>query len=245
MLEANNVMNEPIPVIDMGAWDFRLLDVSSELYALEDHLRLIENQMQQIQQKERLSVDEYIKALPFESEDRDIAISEYTRLIDCLLPRFFRGAFLMALYAVYESAVTEIARLIQKGQPRLESFDEFKKRTRHFKVKGGFLGKAKKYYKDILRFDLYADEKEWCQIKKLLELRNAFAHTNGRLEMLNKKSRENLERWERQHVGISTHGGFIVCDSIIVEKIFDVVRKSLEDLLSRYKMWDNEHGKKP
>ncbi len=228
-------MNEPITTTHMGAWDFRLLDVSSELYALEDHLHLIENQMQQIQQKEQISVDEYIKGLPFDNEDRDIAISEYTRLIDCLLPRFFRGAFLMALYAVYESAVTEIARLIQKGQPQHESFDDFK-------VRGDFLDKAQKYYKDILRFDLCAGEKEWCQIKKLLELRNAFAHVNGRLEMLNKKSKMKIESWERQHVGISTYDGFIVCDSIILEKIFDVVRKSLEDLLSRYKIWDDEHG---
>jgi len=88
-------------------------------------------------------------------------------------PKVFPWTFLVALYAVYESAVTEIARLIQVGQSQYISLND---------IKGEFLDRAKKYYKHILQFELYSKEKEWPRIKMLSELRNAFAHANGRLK---------------------------------------------------------------
>jgi hypothetical protein len=231
------VMHDPMTTIDMSAYDFRLLDVSGELYALEDHLQLIEEQMQKTQQRERLRVDEYIRKKKLSPHDYEWneALDEYNHRIDCLLPRFFRGPFLVALYAVYESAVTEIACLIQEGQSQQISVND---------LKGDFLEKAKKYYKHILCFELYAEEKEWHRVKMLSELRNAFAHVNGRIEMLNQKPRKTIKNWERQNLGISTYDGFIVCDSIIVADIFDIVRKSLENLVSRYKTWDDRHSEK-
>jgi hypothetical protein len=223
--------------IDMSAYDFRLLDVSSELYALEDHLQLIEDEMQQIHQRERLGVKEYVQKKGLSPNDYEWheAWDEYNHRIDCLLPRFFRGPFLVALYAVYESAVTEIARLIQEGQSQKISIND---------LKGDFLERAKKYYKHILHFELYAEEKEWHQTKMLSELRNAFAHVNGRIEMLNQKSKKTIKNWERQNLGISVYDGFIVCDSVIVADIFDLVRKSLENLVSRYKTWDDRQKEK-
>lgn len=220
-------------VIDLSKYDFRLLEVSGELYALEDHLQLIESQMGQIQKTLRLRVDAYIRKEGLCPDDPEWhgAIQEYDHHIEFLLPRFFRGPFLVALYAVYESAVTEIARYIQDKQSQQISIDD---------LRGGFLERAKKYYKHILRFELYLQEKEWHRVKMLSELRNAFAHMNGRLEMLNSKSRKTIENWEHQNLGISTYHGYIICEAKIVTEIFDVVRGSLEALVSRYKHWDDQ-----
>jgi hypothetical protein len=224
-------------IVDMSAYDFRLLEVSGELYALEDHLRLIEDQMQQTKKTEELRVEQYIRKEGLSPDDfewqelRD----EYNYRMDCLLPRLFRGSFLLALYAVYESAVTEIAGLIQKGESQEISINDFK---------GDFLGKAKKYYGDILGFQLYEEENEWCRVTMLSKLRNAFAHANGRLEMLKDRSKRTIKTWERQNLGISTYNGFVVCDSGIVADIFDVVRKSLENLISRYRTWDDARREK-
>lgn len=219
--------------IDYSQLDFRLLEVSGELYALEDHLRLIEGEMERIQKDERVRVDAYIKKEGLCPDDPEwhAALQEYDHRIDFLLPRFFRGPFLVALYAVYESAVTEIARLIQEKKSQKITIND---------LKGDFLERAKKYYKYILEFDLYSEEKMWHRVKMLSELRNAFAHVNGRLEMLNKKSRDTIQKWEQQKLGISSHYGYIICEASTVEDIFGTVRTSLEDLVTRYKHWDDE-----
>ena len=126
---------------------------------------------------------------------------------------------------------TEIARLIQEKKSQKITIND---------LKGDFLERTKKYYKYILEFDLYSEEKVWHRVKMLSELRNAFAHVNGRLEMLNKKSRDTIQKWEQQKLGISSHYGYIICEASTVEDIFGTVRTSLEDLVTRYKHWDDE-----
>ncbi len=97
--------------------DFRLLDASIELDALEEHLQLIESQMEHIQKTARREFDTYIQQEHLSQHDPEwhIAWQNYNYRVD-LLPRFFRGTFLVVLYAAYESIVTEIARLIQVKQ---------------------------------------------------------------------------------------------------------------------------------
>ena len=210
--------------------DFRLLDASIELDVLEEHLQLIENQMERIERTERNKTETYIRKEGLCPDDPEwhIAWQKYDYRID-QLPRFFRGTFLVVLYAAYESIVTEIARLIQAKQSQKKKIND---------LKGDFLERAKKYYKHILKFDLYSEEKVWQQIRMLSTLRNAFAHANGRLEMLTPKPRRIIQNWTKQKRGISTYYGYIICEASIVADIFGAVRGSLEDLVERYKHWD-------
>lgn len=214
--------------------DFRLLDASIELDALEEHLQLIENQMEHVQKTARREFDTYIRQehLSQHNPEWHIAWQNYNYRIDSL-PIFFRGTFLVALYAAYESIVTEIGRLIQAKQSHKIKIND---------LKGDFLERAKKYYKHILKFDLYSDEKVWQQVKMLSTLRNAFAHANGRLDMLNEKSKKKIQKWKKEKRGISTYYGYIICEANIVADIFGAVRNSLEDLIERYKHWDDQHG---
>lgn len=227
-------MDEPTTAFDMNSLDLRLLEVSGELYALEENLQLIEEQMEQTKKTEGLRIKELIrdKALFSDDSDRQLLLDEFNYRMECVLPRFFRGSFLVALYAVYESAVTEIANLLQKSESGPISMTDFK---------GDFLDRAKKYYSHILRFELYGKEKEWHRIKMLSVLRNAFAHANGRVETLPGRTRKTIRNWERQKLGISTHNGFIICDSAIVSDMFGVIKESLENLISRYKARDDGH----
>ena len=210
--------------------DFRLLDASIELDVLEEHLQLIENQMEHIERTERNKTETYIRKEGLCPDDPEwhIAWQKYDYRID-QLPRFFRGTFLVVLYAAYESIVTEIARLIQDKQSQKKKIND---------LKGDFLERAKKYYKHILKFDLYSDEKVWQQVRMLSILRNAFAHANGRLDMLNERTRNSIQNWAQQKRGISTDDGYIICEANIVADIFSAVRGSLEDLIERYKHWD-------
>ena len=214
--------------------DFRLLDASIELDALEEHLQLIENQMEHIQQTVRSKTEAYIRKEGLCPNDPEwlSAWQDYNYRIDAL-PIFFRGPFLVALYAAYESIVTEIGRLIQDQQSQQIDINN---------LKGDFLERAKKYYKHILKFDLYSDEKVWQQVKMLSILRNAFAHANGRLDMLNERSRTIIQNRAQQNLGISTYNGYVICEANIIADIFDAVRNSLEDLIERYKHWDDHLG---
>jgi len=222
-------------IVDLSKYDFRLLEVESELYALEDHLKLIEGQIEELQRKERLRLDTYIRTEKLSPDEPEwhMAIQEYEEYIELLLPRFFRGSYLVALYAVYESAVTEVAQLMKQSLLQDISIKD---------RKGDFLKRAKIYYKDMLKFDLYTEDKEWQVIGMLAELRNSFAHVNGRMEMLNEKSKIKIKNWEKEKKGIITYSGYIVCDAKIVAEIFQNVRNSLKNLLDRYKKWDDTHA---
>ena len=180
---------------------------------LAEHRQLIENHIERIQKKERREFDRKVeeikkasKDLPKWSSARQGELADYPpELIDYLVeveiasqeyewrindpPLFFRGTFLVSLYAVYESVVIEIAKLIRDKQSQQIKIDD---------LKGNFLERAKKYYKHILQFDLYSNEKAWQQIKMLSDLRNAFAHANGRVDRLNRKSKEKIEQWKKR-----------------------------------------------
>jgi hypothetical protein len=123
--------------------DFRLLDVSLELQSLEEYLETMENQISQIVSAEKLILDSALKKQNITPEDPEwhFEHQKYDHRVEFLLPRFFRGAFLVSLYAVYEASVTEIARLIQKGQSQAIAIDD---------IRGDdFLDRAKKYYKHL------------------------------------------------------------------------------------------------
>ena len=214
--------------------DSRLLDASIELDVLEEHLQLIENQMEHIERTERNKTETYIRKEGLCPDDPEwlIAWQNYNYRIDHL-PRFFRGTFLVVLYAAYESIVTEIARLIQVKQSQKIKLND---------LRGGFLERAKKYYKHILKFDLYSEEKAWEQVRMLSTLRNAFAHANGRLDMLNESSRKIIQKWAQKNLGISTYYGYIICEVNIVADMYGAVRSSLEDLIERYKDWDDQQA---
>jgi hypothetical protein len=66
-------------------------------------------------------------------------------------------------------------------------------------------------------------------------LRNAYAHANGRVEMLNTNIKKDIVLWEKQNLGISSYNEWVICEAQIVRDIFDAVRASLEDLVDRYK----------
>lgn len=219
-------------IVDLSKYDVRLLEAKIEIFTLETHLELIEKQIERSQKKERLRLNTLIRRERLSPDDPEYhqAMTEYGEYIDILLPRFFRGPFLISLYSVYESVVTEIAQIMQKALSLGISLND---------IRGSFLERAKKYFKHILKFELCSDPDIWYKINMLSELRNAIAHVNGRIEMLKKDSRKKIVNWESKKIGITTYSGYIVCDANIVSEFYKSVRVELEDLVLRYKEWDD------
>lgn len=212
------------------ALDFRLLDVSLEIHALEDQYDLIKEQLIHFQSVESKKLDDLSKKLTLDEADWHFANQEYNHKIDFLYPRFFWGPFIVALYAVYETAVIEIAKLIQQTQKQKISIND---------LKGNFLERASLYYKHVINFELCNNNSTWEKIKILSELRNAIAHSNGRTDMLNKNTRNRIRNLEKQKIGITTHYRFIIFDETYIKTTFESVRSTLNDLVERYKDWDN------
>ncbi|MBU4209361.1 MAG: hypothetical protein KKD12_06795 [Proteobacteria bacterium] len=213
--------------------DFRLLDVSLELHALEDHYELIEKQISNLSHAEKASLDEYRKKENLRPEDPewDFARQEYDQKVKFLLPRFFWGPFIVSLYAVFETSVIEIARLIQKSQKQGIAIND---------LRGDFLERAKKYYKNVLKFELCSDINTWQRIIILSEVRHAIAHANGRLDMLNENIKKRIKALEKQKLGISSYYNYILLDSYFSKETFSKVRSLLGSLVERYKEWDTK-----
>jgi hypothetical protein len=216
--------------------DFRLLDIDLELSALNYHLDLLEKQIRNIQAFERLSLEKRIKKLGYTPADPEwqIVQSEFDYTIEFWVPRVFRAPFIVSLYAVYESGVTEIANLIQKKKKIESSITD---KNRHFN-----LDRAKDYYNDIVEFMLYSDDVAWERIKMLSVIRHAFAHANGRVEILSDKIKAKIAGYEKRKVGIFLESGFIVIEEGFLRETFKLVSASLNDLVERYKKWDDNQN---
>ena len=137
----------------------------------------------------------------------------------------------MSLYAVLETSVIEIARLIQQTQKQGIAIND---------LRGDFLERAKKYYKNVLKFELCSDDNAWQRIKILAEVRHAIAHANGRLDMLNENTKRKIKALEKQNLGISSYYNYLLVDSYFAKETFSKVRFLLESLVERYKEWDTK-----
>ena len=227
--------------MDSPTLDFRLIEIELELFALEDHLNLIEQQIRNKEAFEKIKSRQNIKKLSLTPEDPEwyAEQQELDYILEFLIPRFFRGPFLVSLYAVYESAIIEIAKLIQKKRGTSISIND---------IKGDFFERANKYYKDVIDFPLYSDDEAWQRIKMFSVLRHAIAHANGRIEMLNDKTKQSIANLEKQKVGVSSMSGFVIIEERFLKDTLGLIRESLNNLVKQYKMWDNQqraHAGKP
>ena len=213
--------------------DFRLLDVSLELHALEDHYELIKKQISNLSDIEKASLVEYRKRENLTPKDPEweFARQEYDHKVEFLLPRFFWGSFIVSLYAVLETSVIEISCLIQKSQKQGIAIND---------LRGDFLERAKIYYKNVLKFELCSDGTTWQRIKILSEVRHAIAHSNGRMDMLNENSKERIKTLVKQNLGISSYYNYILLDSHFARETFLKVYTMLKSLVERYKEWETK-----
>lgn len=206
----------------------RLNEIRSELFTLRDHLQFIEKEITRSQKIERRRLDNLInkKRLSVEDEEMKIAKYEYDYKVEFLLPRLLRAPFLISLYAVYESAINDIAKLLKERQSQYLSIND---------IQGDPLEKAYKYFKHILKFDLYVNNDDWIKIKMLLDLRNAIAHANGRIDMLNEKTSKKVIKWQLNKIGLSSRHGYMIIEASLAKELYDAVRLTLNNLITRYK----------
>jgi hypothetical protein len=207
--------------------DFRFVEIYYEIAALGEYLNVLERQLPFLKVQERERVHSWLGENERDSDEAevDLAQQDLRDLVDHVLPRFFRGPFLVSLWAVYEAGVTEIATYLQKRLNIVTSMP----------TKGdGFLQRAKKYFRRVLNFSLCNDNRTWERLEMLRILRNALAHGNGRMAAINnQKDRQKIEKWIKLNIGISTVHDDLVFSEQFTRETYEAISKSLTDLLNR------------
>ncbi len=211
--------------------NFWLIEVSSDLNILKEHLKHIEEQVERWRQSAEGVLDTLSEKSPSLSPNDQQPWSRFAHeihdnYIEFRLPRILYNPFLVSLYTVYETTVTEIARLIQEKRGQKISLDDI----------GGsdFPDRAKKYCQHILTFELSKNDQSWERLKVLADLRHAIAHANGRLVMVEESRRKRIREWMERDIGIEDYYGDIIVSQSFVRETFGIVKDSLEDLLKRY-----------
>lgn len=212
--------------------DLRLLEVPLEFDALEEHLRIVEDQIERSPEEAKLRRDNKRKAQDLTPCDPEWDVLDWLcdYEISIMLPRILRNPFLISLYSAYESVVTEIAGRMQKrlGQ-----------KTCNRNESKPFLDCAKKYYKNNFGFRLSENNQAWERLKILAGLRNAIVHASGRMDMVRDRPKEKIQKWEEKGIGIQCDTGYIIVSGGFLSETFALVKGDLEDLIARYKEWDD------
>ena len=178
--------------------DYRFLENYHELFALKDYLDMLEKQISSISEQERVRLRAKIKEQENDLDEADLLViqNKFDILVDELLPRFFRGPFIVTLWSVIESSIVDVANYIQKQKNKSLSMKDIRGKN--------FLNQANKYFEHVIDFNLFNDKDVANRLEMLRILRNVIAHCNGRLDSIkNKKDLTKIEQWSKENIGIT------------------------------------------
>lgn len=140
------------------------------------------------------------------------------------LPHQLRGAYLTALWALYESSVVEIARHLG---PRVSSGGQ------EFLPGRDLIGSLDNYFRTTVGIARVASRDERRALERLYRMRNEFAHNSGREPPQGSSRYEGLEAERRTHGGFEFAGGMIELSPDYIFQQFYLVRDSLSALTER------------
>lgn len=209
--------------------DFRFWQIEYELSALQEYIRTLESQLPILEKQEREQLEKRVREQNLDEGDRAVQYQQYDNLIEWVLPRFFRGQILITLWAIYESAVIEIADYIREKQGVQLTISD---------IRADAPNRAKKYFEHILKFPLIVDDQSFETIQMLYGLRNALAHANGRVNAVNENEWNRIKKWHLANAGIVIDGmlsdePYLMFTSAFIQEAFSAVRDSLHDLMER------------
>ena len=184
--------------------DFRFIDLEHELWSLGKFRELFEEQLTFLKDQERVRLRARLSGTESEMDDaeRQFASEQVELLVEEVLPRFFRGPYLIALWALFESGMIELADyLAQRKQLPLKLRD----------VRGRDpVEQWNKYFTHVASFPLGVAESTWENLDELRQVRHILAHANGRLDLAEESTRRKVERWCGETRGLRAHFNLLI-----------------------------------
>ena len=206
--------------------DFWGLDIKAELDWLESYLEILKAHLSELHDHPPDSV--LVELNDPDPDVHDSGWQVWHHVHSEIAPRLSRGAFIVMLYAAYEAAVVGLAKdmALRRLGTRLELSD----------IAGStFLDRARKYFDHVLGITLCPRDGEWSTIGELARVRHLFAHANGRLQNLNKRS-ENMLRTLEERGDAAQSAGSLIILAPYAHRALGAVDASLRSLIERTKM---------
>jgi hypothetical protein len=212
--------------------DFRFVEILNELYALEQFMDCVESQLPDLIKKEEEKAHEMLRdqGTDIDEFERDQINRKLYSLIDEVLPRYFRTPILVSLWAIFESAIIEIAEEVKNQQKQVIKLND---------INGDLLERTNKYFNHIIKISVNTEDNSWQHLRMFYTLRNAIAHANGRLDNIkSEKDIEKIKQWSKAGIGIDSVNGTLNFSSEFVRKtysvIFEVIKTLTDQVKTRY-----------
>jgi hypothetical protein len=157
-------------------------------------------------------------------DELDQIHTEHWVLMSEIIPRFFRNPLILSLYGIYESAILDIASYLKTKKGLVVKMKD---------LRGNFLKRARMYFDHILNFPLCPDAQTWEDLETFALMRNAIAHSNGRLDALKENTRKKIVELERADIGISTLPHCLLISGDYLRKTYTLVDGMLTELVKR------------
>jgi hypothetical protein len=216
-----------LPIGNMTFFDARFVDITYEMMLMRQHIQMLQSGLAQLVEAEPARI--WKEAESVGDDDDGAASATAWHLEDALdrgvTTRYFSSASVIAVWAAYEAAVIEIADYGRKKRELELSIDD---------LKGGFHARAKKYYAEVLGFDLHPLGTDWTRLRHLNLLRNAIAHGNCRLASIDRRARKALEKWISGENGVRIdEAQYVIVSAEFADATWQFIDSLLHDLVKR------------
>ena len=201
------------------------MDLEHELWSLAKYRALLEEQLVFLREQELLRARAAQDRAATDEGERDLALQQVEILVYEVLPRFYRGPFLISLWAVFESGVIEVAEYIRKTRSRTLKLRDIRGRDKK--------EEWDKYFTHVLNYPLGVEGPTWQQLDELRQVRNVLAHANGRLDLSDENTRQQIERWCAEGRGLSSHYGLLLFSEEYTRQAQVLVTEVLSSLTDR------------
>lgn len=202
--------------------DFRFIDSEYPFLVLVNLVELVDQNMPSIIQEEVKRIEEKYKDGGENWLEKESDIQALDQFVYEDFPRFFFGSMLIALWSSFEAALYELVKYMKGQNPRSEDFMTVRGKT--------VLHRAKKYLRRNLRYSFTTPDWEYLQMLRIL--RNAIVHTNGRLELVDKKNKKRIERYINQGIGISASWGVIIISKDFLVESYMRINATVRQIVS-------------
>lgn len=203
------------------------LRIAGEFHALERYLALLAEFVPHIQDQSRVRLLAELKRKSpgLGPEDLKEEVEQLKWVTESLVPQFFFGAFVVALWAGFESAVTELAQYIRKRENvRLSIADLREPNTRK---------RLDLYLETITRQPIAATAQNARRIDDLQLVRNCLAHANGDLRLQREERKKQIEALAGANVGVFIRENSVVVSEEFIRTCFASVEDFVNGLLAQ------------
>lgn len=151
----------------------RLAGLEMALTAVEAQLTYLRAQME-VRLKAKLKRESHSMHL----DDIEFERHQFSQMVDELLPKVFRGGFVISLWSVFEACVKDMAEYTRRERRIPFGLQDLRA--------GDFLEQTEKFFLGAIELKAFPDKQVRKKIDELRGFRNALAHHDGSTDKLPK-----------------------------------------------------------